>query len=315
MTITSSDNLHSPYRHRKVLVTGASGFIGAPLCRRLIENGAEVYGVSRSAQQPIGQLHWFQADPADLGTLRQILTDTKPDIIFHLAGLSSAATDIELVIPTFHSLLASTVYLLSTAAGLGCSRIVLPASLTEPAPSEIDPTPGSPYAAAKWAASAYGRMFFKLYGSPVVMVRPFMTYGPGQRANKLVPYVILAALHGEVPKVSSGQWEADWIYIDDVVDGFSAAGYTPGIDGMTIDLGSGALTSVRAVVQKIIELTDQRVQPVFGAHSDRPYEKVRVAETGLAYTTLRWKARTSINEGLARTVDWLRHQAKENCPV
>ena len=97
--------------------------------------------------------------------------------------------------------------------------------------------------------------------------------------------------------------------------GHNVAGRAVIDDGMTIDLGSGALTSVRAVVQKIIELTDQRVQPVFGAHSDRPYEKVRVAETGLAYTTLRWKATTSINEGLARTVDWLRHQAKENRPV
>ena len=315
MAITSSKNFCSPYRDRKVLITGATGFIGAPLCRRLIENGAEVYAVSRSAQQPIDRLHWLQADPADLCKLRQILNDTKPDTIFHLAGLSTAATDLQLVLPTFHSLLATTVYLLATAAELGCSRIVLAGSLTEPAPSDIDPTPGSPYAAAKWAASAYGRMFFKLYGTPVVMVRPFMAYGPGQRANKLVPYVILAALRGEVPKVSSGQWEADWIYIDDVVDGFLAAGYTPGIDGMTIDLGSGALTSVRAVVQKIIELTDERVQPVFGAQRDRPYEKVRVAETDLAYATLRWKATTSVNEGLARTVEWLRHQLNEDGPL
>jgi nucleoside-diphosphate-sugar epimerase len=124
--------------------------------------------------------------------------------------------------------------------------------------------------------------------------------------------VILSALGGEPPRVSSGQWEADWIYIDDVVDGFLAAGCTPGTEGLTIDLGSGALTSVRAVVQKIIELTDHKVQAIFGAHRDRPFEQVRVADTELAHAVLGWKATTSLAEGLARTVDWLRRKMEED---
>jgi len=311
VSITSHGDCAAPYRNRKVLITGATGFIGAPLCRGLIENGAEVYAVSRSAQPVVGDMRWFEADPADMCKLRQILSATKPDIIFHLAGLSTAATDLKLVIPTFRSLLASTIYLLTAAADLGCSRIVIPGSLTEPRPSDKNNIPGSPYAAAKWAGSVYGQMFFKLYKTPVLIVRPYMTYGPGQHSSKLVPYVIHTALCGEAPKISSGQWEADWIYIDDVVDGFLAAGCTAGIDGWMIDLGTGGLTSVRTVVQKIIELTGKKVQPIFGANHDRPFEQVRVADTELAYATLHWRATTSLTEGLARTVGWVRQQVTQ----
>jgi len=79
-------------------------------------------------------------------------------------------------------------------------RIVLTASLTEPLAVEGAQTPHSPYAAAKWAASGYGRMFHELYGTPVVMLRPFMTYGPGQAPSKLIPAVTLSLLRGERPK-------------------------------------------------------------------------------------------------------------------
>ena len=65
-------------------------------------------------------------------------------------------------------------------------------------------------------------MFFRLYGTPVVIVRPFMTYGPGQDIRKLIPHVIVSLLNGEAPKLSSGQQQFDWIYVDDVTDGFVA---------------------------------------------------------------------------------------------
>ena len=70
---------------------------------------------------------------------------------------------------------------------MGCRRIVLVGSLTEPEPGDTDAAPGSPYAAAKWASSAYGRMFHALYRAPVVIIRPFMTYGPRQDRRKLIP--------------------------------------------------------------------------------------------------------------------------------
>jgi nucleoside-diphosphate-sugar epimerase len=88
-------------------------------------------------------------------------------------------------------------------------------------------------------------MFYKLYGLPVVMVRPFMTYGPGQDEHKLIPYVILSLLKGEAPRLSSGEQQFDWIYVDDVTDGFVAAAQADNTESHTVDLGSGRLVSVR----------------------------------------------------------------------
>jgi nucleoside-diphosphate-sugar epimerase len=299
------------YHNQRVLVTGATGFIGTPLCSRLLENGAEVYALSRSIQAPNSkELHWIQADLADISSVREIFDQVRPDIIFHFSGLATAATDVELVTPTFQSLLASTVYLLVSAAKRGCSRFVLPGSLTEPSVGHFNP--GSPYAAAKWASSVYGRMFFQLYNTPVINVRLFMTYGPGQNLGKLIPYATLSALRDESPKLSSGEWQADWIYVDDVVAGFLAAGSTPGIDGQTIDLGSGELTAVAAIVQNIIELTGREVKPIFGALPDRPFEQICVADTKQAYATLGWQPTVSLTEGLKRTISWLRERVKES---
>ena len=80
-------------------------------------------------------------------------------------------------------------------------------------------------------------MFHELYGTPAVILRPFMAYGPRQHKDKIVPHVILSLLKESVQNLASGKWEADWIYVDDVIDGFVLAASRPGIDGRTIDLG------------------------------------------------------------------------------
>ena len=190
------------------------------------------------------------------------------------------------------------------AAEIRCRRVVLAGSLNEPQPGHWETAPDSPYAAAKWASSAYGCMFFKLYHTPVVTVRVFMTYGPGQDMRKLIPYVTVSLLRGEAPRISSGRWEADWIYIDDVIDGFVLAAHAPDVEGSTIDLGSGTLVSVRTIVQHLFDLTGSKIDPLFGALSDRPFEQVRPADITQAQATLGWKPKTSLREGLERTISW-----------
>ena len=85
----------------KILITGGSGFLGSHLCRRFLHHGAEVHAVSRSKRNsdPAG-LRWWQGDMADVGTVRRILYQIKPDVIFHLSGLATAVPDRELVLPT-----------------------------------------------------------------------------------------------------------------------------------------------------------------------------------------------------------------------
>jgi nucleoside-diphosphate-sugar epimerase len=247
---------------------------------------------------------WWQSDPSKIEDVQNVVSKVEPEVIYHLAGSVGASPDRRLVLPTVHSLLLSTINLLSVGTEVGCRRIILAGSLTEPRPHDTHPVPTSPYAAAKWAASGYGRMFHVLYETPIVVLIPFMTFGPGQDQTKLIPSVILTALRGESPQLTSGRWEADWVYVDDVIEGFLTAAHAPGVEGKTIDLGSGVRTSVRAVVELLAQQMGTRLKPVFGVLPDRPMEPIRLANAAKAKEWLGWEATTELNEGLKQTIDW-----------
>jgi UDP-glucose 4-epimerase len=288
------------------LVTGASGFIGPHLCRRLCNLGTEVHGVSR-APQGIDRtpMRWWQADLADPSVARSVFEQVKPDIVFHLAGQATGSRDLSLVLPTFRNNLATTVNILISAAEIGCDRVLLANSMEEPEFNETVAVPSSPYAVSKWAGGAYGRMFHTLYHVPSVILRVFMTYGPGyQDLRKLIPYVTLALLRGETPQLAGGQRQIDWIYIDDVVDAFIAAAEANEVEGKTIDVGTGELVTVRHVVEQLARVIDSKIVPQFGTLLERPLEQVRAADAEKSYVMIGWRPKTNLNEGLERTVDW-----------
>lgn len=253
------------------------------------------------------RLHWWQGDLSDVHVVRSILTAVRPETIFHLASHVAGARDLDLVLSMMNSNLCAAVNILSLATEMGCRRIILTGSLEEPESSDSESVPSSPYAAAKSACSAYARMFYALYKTPVVIARLFMVYGPGQKdLSKLVPYVALSLLQGNSPKLASGQRHVDWIYVEDVVEGLLAMADSPNIEGKTIDLGSGTLVPIRAVVEQMVNLIDPRIQPLFGVLPDRPMEQVRVADTARTFESIYWRPRTSLEKGLAHTIDWYR---------
>lgn len=261
-----------------------------------------------------GKVRWWQADVSDLSAVRNLFREIHPDVIFHLASHVKGAPNLEHVLPTFHSNLESTVNLLTLAAETGCRRVVLTGSLAEPEQENGEFFPSAPYAAAKWASSGYARMFHALYQLPVVIARVFMVYGPAQQdLTKLIPYVTLSLLRGETPKITSGERLVDWVYVSDVVEGFVALGQAPGINGETIDLGSGELISIREIVQQLAAVVDPRARAEFGALPDRPLEPTRLAKTAETFGKIGWKPQVSLREGLESTVDWYR-TAMANSP-
>jgi len=289
---------------RRVLVTGASGFIGTHLTARLLAEGAEVHGISRSERATVG-MRWVTTNLTDAQGLAAAVADIRPDVVFHLASHVTGSRDVEAVLPTLNDNLVGAVNLLLAASTAGCRRVVLTGSLEEPGGEEPEPDPVSPYAAAKFAASAYGRLFHRLYGLPVVNLRIFMVYGPGQHdERKLVPYVITSLLRNSPPRLSSGVREVDWVYVDDVVDAFLAAAVSDGAVGETLDVGSGALVTVRGLVEQIVHVMEPGVNPEFGALPDRTAERVRVADIGRTTRLTGWSPKTPLGEGIARTIEW-----------
>jgi UDP-glucose 4-epimerase len=294
------------FEGQRVLVSGASGFIGSHLCERLVESGAEVHGVSRTGgQSEESGIHWWQADLAETALVRELFESIGPDTVVHLASHVVGGASADLVLPTFRSNLLTTVNILTASVEFPCRRIVLAGTMMEPDHDDPQAIAASPYAVAKWAGGAYARMFHALHGVPVVNLRLFMVYGPGQRdLKKLIPYTILSLLRGESPRLASGGWDVDWVYVDDVVEAFLAAAQVDGIEGRTLDVGSGELVSTRGVVERLSRLIGSETEPTFGALEDRPGELPRAADVKRSLEGMGWRPSISLDEGLRRTIAW-----------
>lgn len=301
---------------RRVLVTGASGFIGARLCARAVEAGASVHAVSRAPQDAAGGLRWERADLTDEAAVRELVRRVEPELVLHLASEVSGSRDLEAVLPMLHANLLAAVNLMVACAEAGRPRVVLAGSMEEPDMGDADAVAQSPYAVAKWGQVAYARHFGALHELPVVHLRVFMVYGPGQLdLRKLVPYVTVSLLRGEAPKLTSGARAVDWIYVDDVVEAFLRAAVAPGAAGRSLDVGSGELVTARALVVRLAELVGGEAEPAFGAIADRPLERVRAADPAPTTEALGWRPRTPLAEGLAHTVAFYRSQLERLPPL
>jgi nucleoside-diphosphate-sugar epimerase len=298
----------------RALVTGASGFLGAHLCRRLRAEGAEVVAVSRSERPEASSgaddaRRWLRSDLAVAEECERVVGEAAPDLVFHLASVVRGSRDRSWVRPTFEANLASAVFLLDAVAARGGVRFVQLGSLEEPASPEQAPC--SPYAAAKSAASGYARMFAELYGVGAVVARVFMVYGPGpQDREKLVPYVIERLLAGEPLRLASGRRRVDWIFVEDVAEALARIGASADrLAGRTVDVGSGELVTTGEVVRRLHALLAPGVEPPFGSLPDRAGEIERAARAAETERVLGWRPRVGLDEGLARTVEWFRSQS------
>lgn len=286
---------------RRALITGASGHLGGALAHRLLADGVRVFGTTR-VRRGDDAVEFLVGDIADYRFTSECLAVAQPDTVFHMAGEVTGSRSVSAVLPTYHSLLTSTVNLMVAAQEHGSPAMVLAGSLED---SLGAATPASPYAAAKETARLYAAMFHKLYGARTVTARIFMVYGPGpQNDNRFIPYVVRSLQQDTAMSLSSGRRPVDWVYIDDVVEGLVALASSPGAFGRTVDLGTGRPHTVRHVGERIRDLIGSTTELPWGTLEDRPYERVAVADPSVALDLCGWRPTTTLDVGLARTVAW-----------
>lgn len=291
---------------KRVLVTGATGFIGGHVVELLHHLGSNVHAVARrpdpasSFDTPV---RWHQADLVDQDATATVVESAQPDVIVHLASLVKGSRDPELLVPMFAANTASAVHLLDAARDHGVQRVLLAGSLEEPDhPGQLA---ASPYALSKAAAHLYGDYYQATTDVEVVNLQIFMVYGPAQLdEKKLIPYVIRSLQAGDTPELSSGTRNVDWVYVGDVAEGIArccAVGEQP---EHPVPLGTGSLATVRDVVEKLVEISETGLEPIFGGVADRAREVEKVANIDATREMLGWAPTVDLPTGLAATVDW-----------
>lgn len=296
------------FRGERVLVTGATGFLGRPLCEALLTLGAEVHGLARSAERGVaGAIPW-SVDLRDREDVEAAVSAIRPHVVVHLAAQVTARQERDLIRPMLEHNLLGTVNLLTAVMQGKCRRVVFVGSGEEPSSVIRTARPSSPYTAAKTAAGLYARMFQHVYNLPAVTVRPFLTYGPHQEATKLIPYTIRKLLRGESPQLSSGNRLCDFIHVSDVVRGMLWAAAQPGIVGETFDLGTGEVASIRTAVEMVARLIGADVPVHFTPNPDRAHEPPLIADLDSSRRLLGWQPRWTLETGLRATIEWYAQQ-------
>ena len=308
-----------------MLVTGAGGFIGGHLVDRLVRDGARVRALVRyNSRNERGTLDWMPPETvADvdvvLGDLRDAESVSRAaegcEVVFHLGA--QIAIPYSYVNPRDYveTNVSGTLNVALAAQAHGVERVVQTSTsevygtaqqvpITEEHPLE----PGSPYAATKVAADKLMDSFHRSFGLPVVILRPFNTYGPHQSARAVIPTIISQALAGDTLRLGSLDPRRDLTFVTDTVDGFVRAAGSDGAVGRTVQLGTEHDVSVGDIVQTVGELLGKELKVTQDPDRVRP-EKSEVmrliSSPRLAGELLGWTPQVSLEEGLRRTIDWI----------
>jgi nucleoside-diphosphate-sugar epimerase len=293
----------SAWQETRVLLTGATGFIGSHLLRRLAALGAQVHAVSRRPPETAehGE-RWHAADLCAAEAAAALVAEVEPAVIFHLASEVTGAREPAMVARTLASNLGAAVNLLTAVTGTSVRSVVLAGSVEEPADGQA---PSSPYAAAKAAATGYARMFHALWHVPVSVLRVAMVYGPGEpNTARLIPYVTRSLINGEAPELTSGSRLVTWVYVEDVVDAFLLAGAGGDAAGHVLDIGTPEPVSIHDTVELLAGIVGGPARPRYGTVAARPLDRTQRSDIELAERVLGWRPATSLEEGLRQTVDW-----------
>lgn len=303
---------------KRVILTGATGFVGANLARRLVHDGHEVHLLVREGYNPwrieaiMSSVRIHRTDLEDQAFLRDLCARIKPQWIFHLAahGAYSHQTDLHRMIKTN---VVGTVNLLQSCMETGFEAFVNTGSSSEYGFKDLPPAenewlePNSHYALTKAFATMFCRYTARSNGTNVTTLRLYSVYGPFEEPTRLIPTIITKGLKNELPPLVQPQVARDFVYVDDVVEAYLAAASISGHEpGAVFNVGTGTQTTIEQVVELARRVLNIAAEPRWCSMGDRVWDTgTWVSDNRCIREALGWKPGNTFEQGFRKTTKWM----------
>lgn len=300
----------------RALVTGATGFVGAHLTRRLVQDGLEVHVLRREGsnfwrmRDVLPRVTTHVADLRDPASLRAAAAAARPDYVFHLAAATVVAGATDGPADLVSTNLLGTINLVEACETTGFRGMVTTGDSFEytPSPGRLPEDqachPSALHGITKLAATLYAQGAALERSLPIVTLRLFSTYGPSDHPRRLVPRAIAGALAGTDLPLSRPEIARDWVYVDDVVALYLEAAARAGeLRGGVFNAGSGILGTIAEVVAMILRLTRSPSRPRWGVFEAPEHDRFPwVADPTRTFAAFSWRPAVSLEEGLTRAI-------------
>lgn len=311
-------------RNARVLVTGASGFIGSHVARAAVREGADVACILRptsnawrllEAEQLIKR---YDADLEDAEAVHRAVTDFRPNVIIHLATVVNRARDLAPYSELHAANTRSTLHLIRAALDTpDLTRFVHTGTIEEygrgPVPYQESQReePITPYSLTKHESVRIAMYAANEHGLPVVTIRPSLTYGPLQNQRMFISAFIKAALTTKVFDMSPGDQTRDFLYVDDAARAYLLAATTDGINGEIFNMATSVETPLKDVAKRLEALFNNDIIVNYGARPcDPAIETMRCfMDISKIKKHLGWEPEIGLDEGLPQTVNWYKQNA------
>lgn len=293
---------------KRVIVTGARGFVGSHLCEELLRQGTKVVPIDMKGDGAIDIRDWRQVK--DLGgRLGNV------DLVFHLAALMFVPYSFESPRETYEVNILGTLNILELCRLANIDKLVFASSYVYgdaqylPIDEEHPLRPTSPYARSKVMGENLCKAYHDDYGLKCIILRPFNIYGEGQSESFLIPSVLRQLLSGRI-ELMDPKPRRDFLYISDAIEAYVKAGQYDGSDFDIFNIGSGTSHSVEWVVTRIVQAWGQPLEVAYKNKTRKTEIANTVANIKKAKNKLGWEPKVSIEDGIKRYVEWYRLNAK-----
>jgi nucleoside-diphosphate-sugar epimerase len=306
------------WQGKRVFVTGAGGFIGSHLVKRLVDEGARIHILLKKneptwrIQDVVDRLGIWESDITDLHSLQSILPEINPEVIFHLAALVDVSRSWDLIMPMTETNILGTIHLLTALKGCGFESFVYTSSSEEYGYAGASPlregqreSPVSPYSFSKLASTFFCQMAAKTFDLPITIARLFPVYGPFQESSMFIPSAIRELMLKKTFKMSPGEQKREFIYVDDVVEAFLKIALCSRAQGELFNVGSGIPYMIKDVIEMIQKLIGGETMVEVGALSYRKGEGMECFCDNQKLKQLTgWSPQVTLEEGLRMTIAW-----------